>query len=795
MRRNKSINSEKLEYMIQVIKSEFDEEFYIQQAKNINASDAVTHYILKGSKKKLDPCSWFSSEFYLDEHKDVANESVEPFFHYLTVGKKEERAIKPSKKAHSIGKVTENGKSVQPISTQYGLSPDENYIATVIAPEFEEEFYQESYNVDELPLVHYIKKGWREGKDPSPWFSSKYYLDSNEDVKRAGVNPFFHFLTTGRSENRPFTSSGITKQKEIFAKIKKRVAREFDEDFYRTRYNISANIPALEHFLDSSPSDLLDPCPWFSSKQYLALNDDIEHLTFPAFCHFLSFGVVENREFFEGMDTSHEKKIPLSPIQSLEKFHSSGLKSIADVIRSESSSANLSKNWINWTRKLQTTNEPPEFVRAHLELSINFKNGKDGVLLGWLVKEGAPIIWIEDEANNVWFFDETNSKFDIKRSDVFEAFSQSEFALSTDRLGFAFRLPDCAASGALTMKCLSRSGVHVLGHSELEKGGFDPVNVAKWMFGISTPIAELSARFAEFDIPVIENIIAAQRAVQHDMTHVVKEYGPQVTSPLVSIIIPLYGRVDFLESQILCFELDDFVKEQCEIIYVIDDPRIEAQVSELSEATRRLYSVPFKTVFGGANRGFSGANNLGAEYARAEYLLFLNSDVFPSQPGWLKTMKQVHEANSDIGIVAPRLLFADGSIQHAGISFEYRSDLNIWINHHPQMGLSPEFDRNKDIAELPAVTGACMLMSKADFEKVEGWDTGYLIGDFEDSDLCLKMRKIGKKSVYIPSVELTHLERQSFSLTGGDDFRTKVVIYNATRHHERWKNLIKNHTR
>lgn len=83
-----------------------------------------------------------------------------------------------------------------------------------------------------------------------------------------------------------------------------------------------------------------------------------------------------------------------------------------------------------------------------------------------------------------------------------------------------------------------------------------------------------------------------------------------------------------------------------------------------------------------------------------------------------------------------------------------------------------------------------MVVRKADFDAVGQWDTGYLIGDFEDSDLCLKLRKAGLKAAYLPSVQLTHLERQSFKLIGQGDFRTKVVIYNAARHQGRWSELI-----
>ena len=77
-------------------------------------------------------------------------------------------------------------------------------------------------------------------------------------------------------------------------------------------------------------------------------------------------------------------------------------------------------------------------------------------------------------------------------------------------------------------------------------------------------------------------------------------------------------------------------------------------------------------------------------------------------------------------------------------------------------------------------------MRRADFEYVGGWDTGYLIGDFEDSDLCFKLRQQGLRMLYVPHVQLTHLERQSMTQIGSNDYRMRVTIFNAVRHQMRW---------
>ena len=785
--------SKQVKTIMNAIESDFDEEFYLAQNPDVDASLALQHYVELGWKNGFDPCNWFSVSDYLAINSDVEKEQTEPFYHYLTLGKQENRSISASTNRPVTNENTVPTDLIIPTvvpNMNSPLSSDEQYIASIIEHDFDCDFYDNNYTYEgNSALEHFIRKGWKMGNDPCAWFCSDSYLELNPDVRSSKVNPFFHYLVNGKSENRPYKPSNIKTKKDVAKSLRKLLAKELDEDFYREKYAISADECAIEHFLSSAPSDLLDPNPWFSSESYLELNPDVKGIKYPAFCHFLLYGVKEKREFFTGMDTSKEKPTPVSPRESLERFEQSELGKIAQQLRTQNGPT-MSKNWLNWTRKLKTVNAPPAFVKSHLELAVNFSNGDDGILLGWLIKEGNPVIWAEDESNNLWFYDTDELLFDIIRRDVFDAFNKSEFELYSDKLGFALRLPSCAPSGSITLKCLSRLGVHILGSKDIEQIGFNPVNVAKWMFGIATPTQYLAKRFTELDIPIIDNIIKSQRELQTHLEHKVMQYGSEVQEPQISIIIPLYGRIDFIENQMLCFEQDEFIKNKCQLIYVIDDPNIEEELAEKAEFISRLYGIPFKTVYGSANRGFSGANNLGAEYATGSHLLFLNSDVFPNHTGWLEELLSTLQSNPEIGVIAPRLLFADGSLQHAGIDFKYRTDLGIWINHHPQMGLAPELDANQELTYLPAVTGACMLISRDDFDAIDGWDTGYLIGDFEDSDLCLKLRSKGKQCAYLPTVNLTHLERQSFSLTGSDEFRTKVVIYNATRHQTRWAKLL-----
>lgn len=285
--------------------------------------------------------------------------------------------------------------------------------------------------------------------------------------------------------------------------------------------------------------------------------------------------------------------------------------------------------------------------------------------------------------------------------------------------------------------------------------------------------------------PALEAFYAPRRERQRPPVRTMN-FGTPVAQPKVSIIVPLYGRWDFMEYQLAQFRHDPSLRDH-ELIYFVDDPAIYDGIVQYWRNTWPLYEFPFTLAFTGENHGFAGANNAAVSVARGRHVLLLNSDVIPTAPGWMQPMLTALATQPKAGVVGPTLLYGDGAVQHAGMTFErYPHWGDLWTNLHPGKGWPAQWVAGDRPREVPALTGACMLMDRALYDRLGGLDEGYIRGDFEDSDLCLKIREDGLLPYLVPQVTLYHLERQSQDINARLDTRTLLTIYNCWRHTHRW---------
>jgi O-antigen biosynthesis protein len=265
------------------------------------------------------------------------------------------------------------------------------------------------------------------------------------------------------------------------------------------------------------------------------------------------------------------------------------------------------------------------------------------------------------------------------------------------------------------------------------------------------------------------------------------EYGSAPASPPVTVIVPLYGRIDFVQHQIAQFVRDpEFAG--LDLVYVLDSPELARDLNHVASGLHEFYELPFRVAILSRNGGFSIANNLGASVARGRTLLLLNSDVLPSRPHWVSRLSAFYDATPNIGALGTKLLYEDNSLQHAGMYFRLEPETLLWGNQHYLKGFARNFAPANVARPVPALTGACMMIDRALYEEVGGLDHGFVQGGYEDSDLCLRLIRLGRQNWYLPQVELYHLEQQSFPTA--DEYRWLATRYNTWLQTHRWRGLI-----
>ena len=160
---------------------------------------------------------------------------------------------------------------------------------------------------------------------------------------------------------------------------------------------------------------------------------------------------------------------------------------------------------------------------------------------------------------------------------------------------------------------------------------------------------------------------------------------------------------------------------------------------------------------------FSRMCNRGARMARGELLLFLNNDIEVIEPGWLDEMVECLSF-AQTGIVGARLLYPDGSLQHAGVIVGLGEAAGHWYVAEKADEPGP-MGRLAVRQTIGAVTGACMLVTRTCFDALDGFDEVAFPIAYNDVDLCMRARQAGFRTVWTPFATLTHHE----SLSRGSD--------------------------
>ena len=183
------------------------------------------------------------------------------------------------------------------------------------------------------------------------------------------------------------------------------------------------------------------------------------------------------------------------------------------------------------------------------------------------------------------------------------------------------------------------------------------------------------------------------------------------------------------------------------------------------------------------NLGFLRSCNRSAELAKGEYLFLLNNDTLVCE-NWLDPLLAVFQQFPDAGLAGSKLLFPDGTLQEAGgIIWNDGTGCNYGRTDDPK---KPEYNY---IRPVDYVSGCAIMVPRALWRNLGGFDEIYAPGYCEDSDLAFRIRAAGKAAYYCPFSAIVHLE----GVTHGTDVKSGVKAYqvvNTKKFLERWRDTL-----
>lgn len=213
-----------------------------------------------------------------------------------------------------------------------------------------------------------------------------------------------------------------------------------------------------------------------------------------------------------------------------------------------------------------------------------------------------------------------------------------------------------------------------------------------------------------------------------------------------SVIIVTYNSQDHIQKCLKSLQFQ--LKTDFEVI-IVDNNSSDKTIKEINE----IKNISTKILRQTQNLGFSRANNIGAKESKGDILLFLNPDTEIEKID-LQAISD-YLSNSDIGIIAPKLVMDDGKVQSSVMNIPTLKNalLEYWLGQKNKY--SQYAPTEGEPIQVEAVYGAAIFIKRVVYESVGGFDNKYFLY-FEDIDLCRKIRDKGLKVIYCPEYIVKH---------------------------------------
>jgi len=260
--------------------------------------------------------------------------------------------------------------------------------------------------------------------------------------------------------------------------------------------------------------------------------------------------------------------------------------------------------------------------------------------------------------------------------------------------------------------------------------------------------------------------------------------------PLVSAIVLNYRSPQDTVRCVQALQKQTIV-DQLQII-VVDNHSEDDSIGVIRNRLQHMDNV--EIVESATNTGYGSGNNYALRYADGEYILIINPDN-ALEPAGLENLVAYMKEHPEIGILAPQLVFSDGTIRDSHRIFP--SFFDVCIKRTPLRRLFTKrldkyLERNENpqaVRQVDWVVGACFLIPKTLFTDLGGYDERFFLF-FEDTDLCRRCSNAGRHVVYYPPVSASDRKQR---LSGGGFFALflnktgRVHIASALKYFWKWR--------